>query len=162
MKKISDPIKYDLQHLHFYLSSISYYNNNIFGAEESLIEDCRFGELVRGEWDQEVLKSETLMLLKKFRTNWLQYKREKDYSENPLFVSIDPEWKRIVREDLIPALQAMELDMDQYQIEYAPILNNYKPDNFPPVEDILHAGSILYKSLLDNKIISKNYLDNLK
>ena len=159
MNENNDRITPNLSYIHFHLCSLSYYNNNNFAAEESLVEDHFYLQLLKREWGNDILRDETFSLLQKFRTSWMIYKMEKHYSENLLFVSIDPDWKNIIKYDLIPALLEMEKDLDKYQIEYGPIMKNYKPDNFPPVEDILRVGSILYKSLLDNKIITKNYID---
>ena len=155
---LMDSTKNNLSYIHFHLGTISYYNKNFFAAEESLIEDWDFYGLLNKEWAVEILSNHTFELLTKFRQKWLGYKNEKYFDGDSVFMSIDPDWKNIVTEYLVPTLQSMESDFDKHEIEYVPILNSYNPDLLPPIEAILQRGSILHKLLLENKIITKNYI----
>lgn len=151
--------KNSLHYIHFYLGEISYYNNNFFSAEESVIEDWGFLELLKKEWGTDFLSDETFSLLQNFRKHWLVYKNEKFYSGDPVFMSIDVDWKDIVKEHLKPCLESMEIDLTKHQIEFLPIMKSYKPESFPPIEAILQRGHILHKLLIENKIITQDYLD---
>lgn len=154
-----DEIKLNLVYIHQCLIHISYFNRNSFAAEETMIEDFAFLELIDGKWGKEILLAITFKKLKVFRNQWIDYKRKFTYSDNVVFMFYDKNWREIVSKYLIPALEKMEEDFNRHGIEYNNFRAQYDPDSRPNDSDIISAANVLYNLLLKNKIIEKSYLN---
>lgn len=147
-----------LSYIHFNLISLTYFNNNIYASEESLIEDYNFNGLIKNEWPVNVLSSESIELLKTFREAWLDYKREHSYSGDYVFLFIDKHWNNMIKEYLYPAIEKMELEMTSMNMDYIPYKTVCNSDNRPTDAQLLERVEQLYDLLLEKRIISKDYL----
>lgn len=156
--KTKDTTISGLVNIHFALSNLTYYNENAFAAEESIIEDFAFEELINEEWNGGALSQKTTTLLKAFRKEWRQYKRDVSYSDDPVFMFLDQRWHLIVSKYLMPALDSMEHDFSAQNIEHLPFREHYDASARPSDKTVLEKGRILYDLLLENKIITKDYI----
>lgn len=147
-----------ISYTHFSLMSLTYFNNNIYASEETLIEDYKFNELISNKWPVNVLSLKTIELLKRFRDVWLEYRKEHSYASDYLFVLFDADWKKILKENLFPSLDAMEAEMRIMNIDFTPYLDVCNIDFKPSDDEILERVEQLYRLLLDNNIISNTYM----
>lgn len=147
-----------LSYIHFNLISLTYFNNNIYASEETLIEDFNFNGLIKNEWLLNVLSSEAIELLKSFREAWLEYKREHSYSGDYVFVFMDDHWHKVIKNYLYPALEKMENEMASMKMDFIPYKTVCNNNVRPTDEQLLERAKKLYSMLIEHKIYSKNYM----
>lgn len=151
--------KIPLSHIHFCLVSLTYYNSNVWAAEESIIEDFNFKGLLKREWGTDILSDNSFKGLVKFREKWLTYKESVNYAGDTVFMYFDKNWIKIINVYLLPAIESMESDMASHKIEFVSYRNHYDPLKKPTIDNILERGNTLYKLLLDAKIVTKSYTE---
>ena len=94
-----------------------------------------------------------------FRVHWLNYLRDNEYSEDGILIQFDLNWKLILKNKLIPALNELENDLlDKFNI-IAKAHYSFNISTHPSDEDIIERGRFLYKLLIENKILKRTYLD---
>jgi len=148
-----------LQNIHFSLSSLTYFNNNIFAAEETIIEDWNFIDLIHGKWKVNILSEYAIHKVFDFRKMWLEYKKKNVFGDDLTFTYFDPKWHALINDYLIPALDILELEMKDNQIDFISYLDYRDIDAHPNNEQLLERGRTLYNLLLTNKIIERRYID---
>lgn len=141
-----------LNHLHFSLVNLTYYNSNSWAAEESLIEDWNFYGMLNKEWGTDIIADHTIDKLNKFRKKWIDYKNSVNYAGDTVFMFIDENWKHLVQKYLCPTLESMEADFDANHIEYNSYKKDYNPDARPSKQNILERGRTLYGLLLKHNV----------
>lgn len=152
--------KSPVQWVHFFLSSLCYFNENTWGAEESLIEDCDLYGLLQREWGKDCVSDVTHSKLVAFRSEWLEYKRTKVYADDAVFRHLDKDWLRIINKYLVPCLVSLETDLVACDVEFSPFDLHCDPLRFPSSKELLERAECLYGLLIDHGIITENY--NLK
>lgn len=145
-----------------------YYNIGSYGSSfQSLFEDFYFIELLERKWGKALLSHETLNLLNEFYLEWKNYILENPFGSD-FFVFFDKDYRMLIREFLIPALDSMERDLVDQNLDRIEVEGNvlklesykeiYKPDNRPSDDEIIWKVNHLYSLLEDYQIIKKPYM----
>ena len=140
-----------------YLSKI--YNNEQMAytcALDDLYMADNLSALVNKKWGTNILGTHSFGFLIEFEQLWRHYRKTAPHGEDEIFVNIDPAWKKIVQDCLVPLLNSMENDFHEYGIEFISYKEYHDPDARPSDEEILERGRTLYDLLLKHGIIKKN------
>lgn len=146
-----------LHYIHFYLLRLLQYEPRSFGIEESLIEDCDFLELIRGNWKENSVSMVSIQLLREFRKKWVEYKQENSYSIFSEFMFIDKKWESICKNYLIPAIESLEKDLTAMNIEFIPFKSI--PERKPTEEELLKLAKHISNLLIEKRILERHYMD---
>ena len=142
------------------LSSITSYSNRFNINDSDLHEVYEYPSLLRCRWGLNILSQNSFRLLNSFNNQWINYRKNIEYSDIAEFIYLDPKWNDIIINHLIPALQSLENDFILNHISFQSYLLNYNPALRPSDDDLLNRASRAYHLLYTNKIIEKHYLDN--
>lgn len=160
--------KYDIKvyliHIHGLLVHISYYfNQGAYGiAFEGLYQDFYFKELIERKWGLGYLSNSTLDMLALFHKEWKEYVLLNSFG-NSFFVFYDPEYHKMVKDFLLPALENMEQDFVTYDVlvdnlSWNSYKTEYNPETRPSDNDVIWKIEMIYKVLSEKNIISKPYM----
>ncbi len=142
--------KYNLAQIYYTLSLLLDYNKTAYSvAEEDLIEDHYFYELLGEQWGNNFISKNTIDLLNNFVDKWKKYKEKYSYSSDEVFVYLDRNWYHILSTYLYPALVSMENDLIKHEIEFN-CFSRTRNNIYPNFEMILNRVSILYKKLKES------------
>lgn len=148
-----------LLEIHAELSQITSYTKYCYNLYDSdLYEVFQFESLVNKEWGMDIISHHSFELLVDYFSAWKQYRVDNLYGDDEVFVYSDINWHNLVKKLLIPLLISIEQDFDRNNIQYKSYTESYNPDSRPSDEDILERGRILYKLLLDGRLIHRKYL----
>ena len=155
-----DSAKVNLLEIHQNLSGfLTYCYFSYRMTDSDLFQSLYFKELVNQKWGQLILSKNTFDKGVIFYLKWVDFRLNKPYGDDNVFVYLDKDWLSLLEEYLIPFLKSMEIDFLNHSIEFISYENDYDKTAKPSNEEILKNAAHLYSLLLSHNIIQKENLE---
>ncbi|MFC2185790.1 hypothetical protein ACFCT7_00640 [Fulvivirgaceae bacterium LMO-SS25] len=155
-----DSAKVNLLEIHQNLSGFLTYSYFSYRMTDSdLFQSLYFRELVNQKWGQLILSKNTFDKGVGFYLKWVDFRLNKPYGDDNVFVYLDKDWLSLLDKYLIPFLKSMEIDFLNHSIEFISYENDYDKTAKPSNEEILKNAAHLYSLLLSHNIIQKENLE---